>query len=157
MSHVQEAACREELRRTGLPAHRDLARLLTLLRAAPETHVGLTEVARMAAETGLAATRVGLARQLGTLADHGLLGRVPTTAAEPVFDTVPEPHSHLVYEETAQTIDLQVSPETLLAILRQALRECPDEVDILIRFRAKATGSPTTPQMALSPDSPRVR
>jgi len=135
MPHAEEAACREELRRAGLPAQRDLARLLGLLRAAPETHLGLTEVARMAAETGLAATRVGLAHQLDALADHGLLGRVPTTTAEPVFDTVSAPHSHLVYEDTAQTIDLQVSPETLLAILRHALSECPDQVDILIRFR----------------------
>jgi len=147
MSHAQEAACREALRGAGLPAHRDLARLLTLLRAAPETHVGLAAVARMAAETGLAATRVGLARQLDTLADHGLLGRVPTTAAEPIFDTVPEPHSHLVYEETAQTIDLQVSPETLLAILRQALSECPGQVDILIRFRAKSTTDGRKPHL----------
>ncbi len=136
MLNAREAACREELRQTGLPAQRDLARLLMLIRAGPETHLGLSEVARMAAETGLAATRAGLARQLATLADHGLLGRVPTTAAEPLFDAVPEPHSHLVYEETAQTIDLQVSPETLLAILRQALSDCPDKVDILIRFRA---------------------
>lgn len=136
MPHAREAACREELRRTGLPAQRDLARLLMILRAAPETHLGLTEVQRLAAETGLAATRVGLARQLETLADHGLLGRLPTTAAEPVFDTVTEPHSHLVYEETTQTIDLQVSPETLLAILRQALNDYPGEIDILIRFRA---------------------
>jgi len=90
----------------------------------------------MSAETGLAATRVSLGRQLETLADHGLLGRVPTTAAEPIFDTEPEPHSHLIYEETNQTIDLHVSPETLLAILGQALRECPDEVEVLIRVRA---------------------
>ena len=136
MAHAKEAACREELRRTGLPAQRDLARLLVLLRAAPESHLRLTEVARMAAETGLAATRAGLARQLEALADHGLLGRLPTTAAEPVFDTVPEPHSHLVYEDTTQTIDLLVSSETLLAIVRQALSDRPDEVDILIRFRA---------------------
>ena len=136
MSHAEEAACREELRHAGLAAQRDLVRLLALLRAGPETHLGLTRVARMAAETGLAATPAGLARQLESLADHGLLGRVPTTVGEPVFDTIAAPHSHLVYEETAQTIDLQVSPETLLAILRQALRDCPDEVDVLIRFRA---------------------
>jgi Fe2+ or Zn2+ uptake regulation protein len=136
MSHAEEAACREELRHAGLAAQRDLVRLLALLRAGPETHLGLTRVARMAAETGLAATPAGLARQLETLADHGLLGRVPTTGGEPVFDTIAEPHSHLVYEDTAQTIDLQVSPETLLAILRQALSDHPDAVDVLIRFRA---------------------
>jgi Fe2+ or Zn2+ uptake regulation protein len=72
---------------------------------------------------------------LETLADHGLLGRLPSTTAEPVFDTVPEPHSHLVYEEPAQIVDLDVSPETLLAILRQAMVERPDGVEILIRLR----------------------
>ena len=89
----------------------------------------------MAAATGLTATPAELARQLETLADHGLLGRLPSTAAEPVFDTVPEPHSHLVYEEPAQIIDLDVSPETLLAILRQAMAERPHGVEIMIRFR----------------------
>ena len=137
MLHAEDAACREELRRAGLPAQRGLARLLTLLRSAPDTHLGLTEVVRMAAKTGLSANPSGLARQLEALADHGLLGRLPTTTIEPVFDTVAEPHCHLVYEDTAQTVDLQVSPETLLSILRQALAQGPEEIDILIRFRAK--------------------
>jgi Fur family iron response transcriptional regulator len=135
MQHAVEASCREELRRAGLSGQRGLARLLALLRAAPETHLGLAAVLRMAAETGLAVTPIDLARQLQTLADHGLLGRLLSTAAEPVFDTVTEPHSHLVYEETAQIVDLRVSPETLLAILRQVLTERPDGVDILVRIR----------------------
>lgn len=138
---AEEAACQEDVRRAGLPGRRALARLLGILRAAPDTHLGLAEVVRMAAMSGLAATPVGLARQLETLADHGLLRRLPTTSAEPVFDTVPEPHSHLVYEESAQTIDLHVSPETLLALLRHALTKWPDEVDILIRCRT----NPATP------------
>ncbi len=136
MPHAEESDCRAELRRAGLSSHRTLARLLALLRAAPETHLGLAEVVRLAEETGLAATPDGLARQLETLADHGLLGRLPTTAAEPVFDTVPEPHSHLVYEQTNQIVDLDVTPETLFAILGQALAEWPDGVEILARFRA---------------------
>jgi Fe2+ or Zn2+ uptake regulation protein len=136
MRHAEETACRDELRRSGLPAQHDLARLLMLLRAAPETHIGLSQVVRLAAEVGLAATRQGLARQLQTLADHGLLGQLPTTAGEPVFDTVPELHHHLVYETTAQMVDLQVAPETLLAILRQALNEGLGAVDVLIRVRA---------------------
>jgi Fe2+ or Zn2+ uptake regulation protein len=92
----------------------------------------------MAAKTGLPAMPAELARQLDTLVDHGLLGRLPSIAAEPVFDTVTEPHSHLVYEETAQTVDLHVSPETLLEILRQAMAERPDRVEILIRFRRES-------------------
>ena len=135
MPRAVEAACRKELRRARLSGQGGLARLLTLLRTAPDTHFVLAEVVRMAAATGLAATPAELARQMETLADHGLLGRLPSTTAEPVFDTVPEPHSHLVYEEPAQIIDLDVSPETLLAILRQAMAERPDGVEILIRFR----------------------
>lgn len=135
MPQAVEAACREELRRAGLSGQGGLVRLLALLRTAPETHFGFAEILRMAADTGLTATHGELARQLETLADHGLLSRLLSTAAEPVFDTVTEPHSHLVYEETAQTVDLHVSPGTLLEILRQALAERPDEVEILIRFR----------------------
>ena len=143
MPHAVEAACRASLRRAGLPVQGPLARLLVLLRAAPETHFCLAEVLHLVTATGLLATPVQLARQLETLADHGLLGRLPSTSAEPVFDTVPEPHSHLVYEETAQTIDLDVSAETLLAIIREALAERPDGVEILVRFRrdpGRATG-----------------
>ena len=143
MPHAEERDCREELRRAGVSSQPTLARLLALLRATPETHLGLAEVVRMAAETGLAATPVRLARQLELLADHGLLGRLPTTAAEPVFDTVPEPHSHLVFEQTNQIVDLHVSPETLFAILHKALAEWPGGVEILARIRAKpAPGRP---------------
>jgi Fe2+ or Zn2+ uptake regulation protein len=128
-----EAAIRDQLRHAGLPGQGALARLLALLRAAPETHLSLAEVVRMAAETGLTTTPGDLARQLDTLTDHGLLGRLLTN--EPVFDTVTEPHSHLIYEATAQIVDLRVSPETLLAILRQVLAESPEGVEILVRFR----------------------
>jgi Fe2+ or Zn2+ uptake regulation protein len=137
MSQAVEAACQEELRQAGLPGQGTRARLLALLRTAPETHLRLGEVVRMAAETGLAATPDELARQLETLANHGLLGRLPSTTAEPVFDTILEPHSHMIYEDPAQIVDLDVSPETLLAILRHALAEWPDRVEILVRFRAE--------------------
>jgi Fe2+ or Zn2+ uptake regulation protein len=96
MPQAVKAAFREELRRAGLPGQGALARLLALLRSSQDTHLSLAEVVRMAAETGLVATPVELAHQLEALADLGLLGRLPSTAAEPVFDTVPEPHSHLV-------------------------------------------------------------
>lgn len=135
MSQAVEAACREELRRAGLSGQGGLLRLLSLLRGAPETHLGLAEILRMAAETGFNTTQIELARQLDMLADHGLLVRLLSIATEPVFDTVTEPHAHLVYEETAQTVDLHVSPGTLLEILRRALTERPEEVEILVRFR----------------------
>ena len=79
------------------------------------------------------------------LADHGLLRRLPTTAAEPVFDTEPEPHSHLVYEETGQTIDLHVSHETLLAVIRQTLAEQSGIVEILVRVRSVSASEKATP------------
>jgi Fur family iron response transcriptional regulator len=136
MPSAVEAAWQEELRRAGLPAQGARARLFAMLRVAPDTHLRVAEVVRMAEETGLAATPGEVARQLETLADHGLLGRLPGTTGEPIFDTVPDPHSHLVYEEPAQIVDLDVSPETLLAILRNALAEWPDRVEVMIRFRA---------------------
>jgi len=136
MPDAVEAAYREELRRAGLPGQGARVRLLALLRASPETHLRLAEVVRLAEEAGIAVTPVELARDLETLADHGLLGRLPSTETEAVFDTVPEPHSHLVYEDPAQTVDLDVSPETLLAILRQALAERPDGLEILVRYRS---------------------
>ena len=136
MTRAVEAPYREELSRAGLFGKGALARLFALLRAAPETHLSLVEVMRMATKTGLAVTPISLAGHLETLADHGLIRRLPTTKTEPVFDTVPEPHAHLIYEETNQTVDLHVSPETLIAIIRRAMTEWPDEVDILMHLRA---------------------
>ncbi len=135
MPPAVDAMFRAELRRAGLPAQGGPARLLALLRGATETHFSRPEAIRLAAGAGLAAGPAEIARLLETLADHGLLGRLPSTGGEPVFDTVAEPHSHLVYEDTAQTVDLHVSPETLLAILRQALSERPGGVEVMVRFR----------------------
>jgi Fur family iron response transcriptional regulator len=135
MPHTVEAVLREELRRAGLPGQGALPRLLALLRASPEVHLTLAEVADIVAEAGLAMTSGELARQLELLADHGLVGRLPTTTTELVFDTVPEPHSHLIYEESAQIVDLHVSADTVLAMVRDALAKRPDAVEILVRFR----------------------
>ncbi len=135
MGRAVDAVVRDALRHAGLPAQGPLARLLALLRATPETHLTLGEITRLAAAEGLAAKEPDIARHLDMLVERGLLGRLPSTAAEPVFDTVPAPHSHLLYEETSQVVDLDVSAETLIAILRQALKDRPGEVDILVRFR----------------------
>lgn len=140
MPPAADATFRAELRRAGLPAQGGPARLLALLRGATETHFSRPEATRLATLAGLPAAPAEIARLLDTLADHGLLGRLPSTAGEPVYDTVPEPHSHLVYEDTAQTVDLHVSPETLLAILRQALAERPDDVEVMVRFRRPMPG-----------------
>ncbi len=149
MARSAEATCRDELRRAGLPGQGPLPRLLCLLRAAPETHLGLAEVARIAAAHGLPASPEHLERQLGTLVEHGLLRRLPSTGDEPVFDTVPGLHSHMVDEQTGHTVDLDVSPETLLAMLRQALAERPGHVEILVRLHRDpvapaAKGNPRT-------------
>lgn len=116
------AFCQEKLRRAGLPGPVSLARLLSVLRATPQTHLGLSDVARTAKSSGRVAARAELARQLETLADHGLLGRLPGTAAEPVFDTVAEPHSHLIYEDSVQRVDLHVSAKHCL---RSSARSWP--------------------------------
>jgi hypothetical protein len=66
MDRAIKAAYREELRRTGLPGQGALARLLALLRTAPETHLGRGEVVRMAAESacfrGASGSDVGATR-----------------------------------------------------------------------------------------------
>ena len=154
MPHTVDAVFREDLRRAGLPGHGPLPRLLALLRASPETHVTLTEVSDMAAEAGLAVTLVDLVRHLDALADHGLLGRLPTTTTELVFDTQPEPHFHLVYEETEQIVDLHVSAETLLTMIRDALAQRPDGVEILVRFRRDPA---TVSAQATATDASRPR
>jgi Fe2+ or Zn2+ uptake regulation protein len=141
MDHAMEVACRNELRRAGLPGQGALVRLLALLRAAPEPHLSLGQVHQMVDENQLATSSAELDRQLRLLADHGLLGRLPDIAAEPIFDTESEPHSHLVYEQTNQIVDLHVSPETLLAVLRDALTEHPDRVEIVVRIRGPSTAT----------------
>ena len=135
MEQVAQPMLRDELRRAGLPYQGPLARLLTALREAPITHLELSAVTRIAANAGLSITSTDMIRQLKVLTDAGLLVRLPSTGAEPIFDTVARPHFHLVYEETTEPADLDVSPETLLAILRQEFLQRPDQVEVLVRFR----------------------
>jgi len=136
-----EKACLAELREAGLPARQALARLLALLRDEQETHLTLAEVVEIAGKAKLPIAPPALARHLEALAQHRLISRLPTATAESVFDTVPEPHAHLVYEEPAQTVDLHVSPATLLAIIRHALDAAPNQVEVLVRFRARSIGA----------------
>lgn len=135
MPHTVDVVFQEELRRAGLSGRGAMAHLLALLRESPETHLSLPEIAELAAEAGLAVTAGDLARGLEALADHHLIGRLPTTTAELIYDTVPEPHSHIVYEDSAQVVDLHVSAETLLLMVRDALAQHPEGVDLILRFR----------------------
>jgi len=135
MPHAVDTVFQEELRRAGLSGRGAMAHLLALLRESPETHLSLAEIADLAAEAGLAVTAGDLGRHLEALADHGLIGRLPTTTAELIYDTVPEPHSHIVYEDSAQVVDLHVSAETLLLMVREALAQHPEGVDVILRFR----------------------
>lgn len=135
MPHTVDVVFQEELRRAGLSGRGAMAHLLALLRESPETHLSLAEIAELAAEAGLAVTAGDLARGLEALADHHLIGRLPTTTAELIYDTVPEPHSHIVYEDSAQVVDLHVSAETLLLMVRDALAQHPEGVDVILRFR----------------------
>lgn len=116
-----------------------LERLLALLRAAPEPHLALSDAVRLTEASGHAASAPDLLRQLDALVDRGVLARLPSAAAEPVYDTDTEPHSHLIYEDTGQIVDLHVSAESLLAILRQTLAERRDGVEIVVRVRGAAT------------------
>ncbi len=145
MAHACDPRCEEELRLAGLAGDKALVRLLALLRASPETHLGIAQVQRLAAEARLAVTPEELARQLERLVERGLLGRLPSIAAEPVFDTVPEPHSHMIYEDTGQVVDLRVSHETLLAMIRQEMSERPEAVEVLVRVRRHRGPSDTAP------------
>jgi len=135
MASTADAAAREDVRRAGLAADGPLPRLLSLLRAAPETHIDAAGAQRIAAEGGLGIGRAELGEMLEALAARGLLGRVPTTGGA-LYDTVTHPHSHLVDEATATMVDLDVSPETLSAIIRQAIADQPGRVEVLLRIRA---------------------
>lgn len=136
MPFVVDATIRDELRTAGLSAQGHLPRLLTLLRQSQETHLSAGDVTDLAARAGLAITRAEVGHQLDILAEHGLLSRLPTAGAEPVFDTIPEPHAHFMYGEE-EIIDLHVSGETLIAMVRDALERRPGEVEVLIRFRSR--------------------
>lgn len=140
MPHAVDAVLQDALRRAGLPSRGPAPRLLALLRASEETHLTLPEVADLAAEAGLSIPLGELARQMEAFADHGLVSRLPTTGPEPVFDTQPEPHFHMVYEETARIVDLHVSEETLLAMLRDALARRPGGVEVMVVLRKPPEG-----------------
>lgn len=142
MARAGNATPPDALGDASVTNRRTLVRLLEMLRAAPETHLALAEVARMAAEARITTSPAALQRHLDTLTELGLLGRLPMAVDEPVYDTVPEPHSHLIYQETGQVIDLHVSSETLLAILREALAAQPGGVDVLVRVRPGAGPGP---------------
>lgn len=131
-----ETALREELRRAGLPADGPLPRLLGLLRASAETHLDAVMARRLAAEGGIALGRSEIVTMLEALVARGLLGRVPSLGPAPVYDTVTRPHSHLVQEPSGVMVDLDLSPETLAAIVTRAIAENPGRVELLLRIRA---------------------
>lgn len=130
-----EAAIREELRRAGLAAQGALPRLLAVLRQSADTHLTTPDVADLLARSGVAITLTELAHQLEILAAGGLISRLPTPAAEVTWDLVPEAHAHFVYGDFDQIIDMHVSEETLLAMVRDALAQRPGGVEVYVRFR----------------------
>jgi alkanesulfonate monooxygenase SsuD/methylene tetrahydromethanopterin reductase-like flavin-dependent oxidoreductase (luciferase family) len=73
MPRSVEVACREELRRTGLPGQ-ERERVCSRLRTAPETYLARRGGGAYGRGDGLAGTPVQVAHQLDTLADHGLPG-----------------------------------------------------------------------------------
>jgi Fur family iron response transcriptional regulator len=155
MPSTADDATREEVRRAGLPADGPLAVLLMLLRTAEDTHIDPAEAQRLAAEAGLPVGRAELANLLDTLVAHGLLGRVPTTGVAPIYDTINRPHSHMLDDATASMVDLDVSPETLSAIIRQAIADQPGRVEVLLRIRAPRPGEDAPPRPPRGPGRPR--
>ena len=140
MASTADEATREEVRRAGLAADGPWPRLLSLLRTAEETHFDTAEAHRLAVESGLAIGRAELAEMLDTMVTHGLLGRVPTTGGVALFDTIIRQHSHMLDEATAMMVDLDVSPETLSAIVAQAIAAQSGRVEVLLRIRAPEKG-----------------
>lgn len=136
MASTAEDAARQELRRAGLPAEEPWPRLLSLLRTAAEPHFDTAQAQRIAAGAGLALGRAELTDHLEALAARGLLGRVPGIGGTAIYDAVPHPHAHMLDEATATMVDLDVSPETLFAIIRQAMADQPGRVEVLLRIRA---------------------
>lgn len=133
-----EATIREELRRAGLAAQGTLPRLLAILRQSPDTHLTTPDIADLLARNGVAIPLTELAHQLEILAAGGLISRLPTPAAEVTWDLVPEAHAHFVYGDFDQIIDMHVSEETLLAMIRDALAQRPGGVEVYVRFRRGA-------------------
>lgn len=156
MASAADDALRDELRRAGLPPDGPLPRLLRLLRAAEEPHFDAAEALRIAMEGGLPVGAADLPAMLDTLAAHGLLGRVPSTAGAAIYDSVIHPHSHVLDEATATMVDLDVSPETLAAIIRQAIADQPGRVEVLLRIRAPRPGMDGPPLPPRRPGRPRA-
>jgi Fur family iron response transcriptional regulator len=156
MPGTADDATREELRRAGLPADGPLPRLLMLLRTAEETHIDPAEAQRLAAEGGLPLAQAELVNMLDTLVAHGLLGRLPTMGATPVYDTISRLHSHMLDDATSSIVDLDVSPETLSAIIRQAIADQPGRVEVLLRIRAPLAREDASPRPARGPGRPRA-
>ncbi|MBW6400277.1 hypothetical protein KPL78_20620 [Roseomonas sp. HJA6] len=145
MASTADNAAREEVRQAGLSADGPVPRLLTLLRTAEETHLDIAEAQRIAAEGGLAIGRAEIGDLMEAMVAHGLLGRVPTAGGVLLYDTIAHPHSHMLDEATATMVDLDVTPETLSAIVTRAIAEQPGRVEVLLRIRApeKARDGPT--------------
>jgi Fur family iron response transcriptional regulator len=151
-----DTALRDELRDAGLPAEGAVAELLALLRAVQDTHLDLAAAQRLAAEGGLGLLRSEVAALMEALARANLLGRVPVPGGAVLYDTEPRPHSHLMEEASGSIVDLDVTPETLAAIIRQTLSDHPGRVEVLLRIRAPRPGEPGAPQLAKGPGRPRA-
>lgn len=150
MKTTTKSDCRAALRRARLPDDDTLTRLLMTLRNREETHITAATLAR----EGDATPKPELEHHLQRLARHRLIGRVPCAATEPVYDTIPHPHSHLIYECTPrQIVDLHVSRETLLTLLQDLLTTHGAAVDVTIRIHAEANdGLPLPAGISMLPD-----
>lgn len=156
MPQTGQEAVRDEVRRAGLPADGPLPGILAMLRMVEDTHLDLAEALRIATAGGLVIGRAEMGDALEALVAHGLLGRVPVIGRPPIYDTIAHCHSHLLDDATATIVDLDVSAETLSAIIRQAIADQPGRVEVLLRIRAPPRPADAeAPRLARGPGRPR--
>lgn len=134
MTRQAAAALRRELLAAGVRTDADAVLLLNLLRQSNETHLRASDVDLLVAAAGRRMGAGVTAALLDSFVVHGLIGRLPLPNGDVVFDTVAGCHSHLVDEEGGEIVDLQVSPETLAAIVTQMIALHGRRVAVLLRI-----------------------
>jgi len=135
MASAMQAALRRDITAAGLRPDPDSLLLLGMLRDQAETHLDAATIQRLLDRMPRRLAPDRTAALLASFVVHGLIGRLALPNGEAVYDTVAECHSHLLDEARAEIVDLQVSPETLAAIVTQTLAQHGRRVEVLLRIR----------------------
>ncbi len=134
MTRQAAAALRRELIAAGVRADADSVLLLNLLRQSDETHLRASDVELLIAGAGRRMGSGAILALLESFVAHRVIGRLLLPTGDVVFDTVAECHSHLVDEERGEIVDLQVSPETLAAIVTQMIAQHGRRAGVLLHI-----------------------